>query len=95
MKRIYAVPDVGIGPKAHVGMRHEATSSEPMNRSSDMIERLEHLGVQELTLDEQSEVLGGDGAVKWFGRAVGLIVGIIATALDGYENPRYSGQWMG
>ena len=95
MKRIYAVPDVGIGPKAHVGMRHEATSSEPMNRSSDMIERLEHLGVQELTLDDQSEVLGGDGVVGWFGWVVGLVAGAIATAVEGYENPRYSGQWMG
>lgn len=64
-----------------------------------MIERLEQLGVRELTLDEQSEVLGGDGVVGWFGKAVGFTVGlavaIITAVLDGYENPRFSGQWMG
>ncbi len=61
-----------------------------------MIERLEHLGVQELTLDEQSEVLGGDGIVGRIGWVLGLIAGAIATVLDqGYDNPRYSGQWMG
>ena len=90
------MPEVSIGPKAHVGMWHEAAFSEPMSRSSDMIERLEHLGVQELTLDEQSEVLGGDGVVGTIGKILGFIVGAIATVLDqGYDNPRYSGQWMG
>ena len=64
-----------------------------------MIERLEHLGVQELTLVEQSEVVGGDGIVgasgKAFGIAAGIAVAIITAVLDGYENPRFSGQWMG
>lgn len=61
-----------------------------------MIERLERLGVQELTLVEQSEVVGGDGIVGWIGKAAGFVVGFIAAALDrGYDNPRYSGQWMG
>lgn len=65
-----------------------------------MIERLEHLGVQELTLVEQSEVLGGHGIVgligKGFGLAAGVAVAIISAILDpGYDNPRYSGQWMG
>ncbi|GMR14159.1 MAG: hypothetical protein BMS9Abin29_2397 [Gemmatimonadota bacterium] len=65
-----------------------------------MIERLEHLGVQELTLVEQSQVVGGDGVVGWigmaFGIAAGLAVRIISAVLDpGYDNPRYSGQWMG
>lgn len=60
-----------------------------------MIERLEHLGVQELTLDEQGEVLGGDGIVGWLGKLAGIAAGIAAGMLDGYENPRYSGQWMG
>lgn len=61
-----------------------------------MIERLEHLGVQELTLVEQSQVVGGDGIVGWIGKAAGFAVGIIAAVLDrGYDNPRYSGQWMG
>ena len=61
-----------------------------------MIERLEHLGVQELTLVEQSEVLGGDGIVGWIGKAVGFAAGAIAWVLDqGYDNPRFSGQWMG
>ena len=61
-----------------------------------MIERLEHLGVQELTLVEQSQVVGGDGIVRKFGEVLGWIFGAIATVLDqGYDNPRYSGQWMG
>ena len=61
-----------------------------------MIERLEHFGVQELTLVEQTEVVGGDGIVRKFGEIIGFILGAAARVLDqGYDNPRYSGQWMG
>ncbi len=86
-----------IGPKAHVGMWREAASSEPMNRSSDMIERLEHLGVQELTLDEQSGVLGGNDVAAGAGRLLGYVWGLIVKcAMEfEYQNPRFSGEWMG
>ncbi len=61
-----------------------------------MIEGLEHLGVQELTLVEQSEVVGGDGVVTVIGRLAGFLFGAVARVLDqGYDNPRFSGQWMG
>lgn len=61
-----------------------------------MTERLAQFGVQELSLAEQGEVLGGDGFVKWVGWALGFVAGAVVEMLSrGYDNPRYSGQWMG
>ncbi len=62
-----------------------------------MIERLEPLGVQELTLDEQSGVLGGNDVAAGAGRLLGYVWGLIVKAAIEfeYENPRYSGEWMG
>jgi len=60
-----------------------------------MIERLEHLGVREMTLAEQGEVLGGSVA-RVIGQILGFIVGAATVVLDqGYDNPRYSGGWVG
>ena len=58
-----------------------------------MIERLEHLGLQELTLQEQRDVLGGGPLARWIGRALGAFVGLVTAILDeGYDNPRYAGE---
>ena len=62
-----------------------------------MSERLEHLGVQELTVDEQSEVLGGNDVAAAAGRLLGYTWGLIVKfAMEfEYNNPRFSGDWMG
>ena len=69
-----------------------------------MTEKLAQFGVQELSLAEQGEVVGG-GDLGWLvGAIAGAIAGGAANALDfmirmaaeyEYDNPRFSGTWQG
>lgn len=71
-----------------------------------MDERLEHIGLTELSPLEQGEMVGGDGEIAHaLGVFAGIVVGgvvegalaIIAAAnyaLSNYDNSRYAGDWQ-